>query len=138
MGNCYIFNPAMGIVNVTVNNVALGPIAEADPDTGYVPQSMTVTTAKYDDEGQGIITITGQNVLSFYYPDDPNQQFGPYSVQVCFGGLSVSVDDDLILYAGRPPAQGSASIVVMNKRGFVLDTRCSSALAPSGAEKGGA
>lgn len=138
MGNCYIFNPASGVVIVTVNNTSLGPIAGADADSNYAPQSIVATTARHDDDGQGNITTTGTNVLSFYYPDDPNQQYGPYSVQVCLGGLNVSVDDDLILYAGRPPSTGPASIVFMNKRGFVLDTRCPPSAAPPGAEDGAA
>lgn len=124
MGNCYIFNPADGVLTVTVNNVNLGPIAPADPDSGYAPQSMVVTTARHDD-GDGYIAIADPNIVSFYYPDDPNQQFGPYAVNICFRGLPVSVDDDIIIYAGRPPAGGPAPAVTMNKRGFVLDTRCS-------------
>lgn len=133
LGNCYIFNPANGVLTVTVNNVNLGPIAPADPDSGYEPQSMTVTTTRHDD-GDGTIAIADPNVISLYYPEDPNQQYGPYAAQLCFRGLQISVDDDIVIYAGRPVAGGQPSVTTMNKRGFVLDTRCS----PSAPSLGGA
>ena len=124
MGNCYIFNPANDILEITLNNVGLGPVAPADPGSGYAPQSMVVTTARYDD-GNGYLAIADSNLISIYYPDDPNRNYGPYVVGICFHG-GVSVSDDLILYASRASAAGPATVVVMNARGFVLATQCSS------------
>ena len=136
MGNCYIFNPANGVLEVTLNNVYLGPVAPADPGSGYSPQSMVATTARHDD-GDGYLAITDPNVISFFYPDDPNRMYGPYAVGICFHG-GVSVDDDLILYAGRNTPTGPAMAVVMNVRGFILATQCSSGAALLHSGGGGA
>jgi hypothetical protein len=123
VGNCYIFNPANDVLEVTLNNVGLGPVAPADPQSDYAPQSMVVTTARHDD-GFGYLAIADPNVISISYPDDPNRMCGPYVVGICFHG-GVSVADDLILYAGRASATGPATVVVMNTRGFILATQCS-------------
>jgi hypothetical protein len=123
VGNCYIFNPANDMLEVMLNNVSLGPVAPADPGSGYAPQSMVVTTARHDD-GEGYLAISDPNLISISYPDDPNRNYGPYVVGICFHG-GVSVADDLILYAGRASATGPATVVVMNTRGFILATQCS-------------
>jgi hypothetical protein len=122
MGNCYIFNPANGVLEVTLNNVYLGPVAPATAGDGYAPQSIVTSTARHDD-GAGYLAIADPNTLSVYYRDDPKQQFGPYVVQLYLSGRNVSVDDDVIIYAGRPPAAGLPSVVTMTPRGFVIDTR---------------
>lgn len=126
MGNCYIFNPANGVLEVTLNNVYLGQVAPASPAGAYTPQSIVTPTARHDD-GEGYLAIADPNILSVSYPDDPNQQCGPYVVNLCFAGRSVSVDDDVIIYAGRPPGparSGPGVVVTMTTRGFVIDTRC--------------
>ena len=123
MGNCYIFNPANGVLEVTLNGVYLGPVAPASPGEAYSPQSIATLTARHDD-GQGFLAIADPNLLRVYYPDDPQRQYGPYTAQLCLAGRKVSVDDDVIIYAGRPPALGAPSVVTMTSRGFVIDTRC--------------
>jgi len=139
VGNCYIFNPANGVMMVTLNNVDLGPVPPADASSGYSPQSIVATTSRYD-EGQGNLSIRDPNTISISYLDDPQRMFGPYVAGICFQG-GVSVDDDLILYAGRlsPTASGPASVVVMNTGGSVLPTRCSPGAAlPKGGGGGAA
>jgi hypothetical protein len=124
VGNCYIFNPAATVVDVTLNNGALGPIAAASADQDYAPQSIVADTSRH--ESSGVLGIAEPNVLSAFYPDDPQKEYGPYSVDICLSGRGVSVDDDLIIFVGR------ANMVVMSQRGFVLDTTCSSKLQPTG------
>jgi hypothetical protein len=123
MGNCYIFNPANGVLEVTLNSVYLGPVAPASPGEAYSPQSIVTQTARHDD-GQGFLAISDPNTLQVYYPDDPKRQYGPYVARLCLAGRKVSVDDDVIIYAGRPPVAGASSVVTMTSRGFVIDTRC--------------
>jgi hypothetical protein len=123
MGNCYIFNPANGVLEVTLNSVYLGQVAPSGMNPGYIPQSIVTPTARHDD-GEGFLAIADQNILSVYYPDDPKQQYGPYVVQLCLAGRGISVDDDVIIYANRPPSAGIRPVVTMTKRGFVIDTRC--------------
>jgi hypothetical protein len=126
MGNCYVFNPANGLLQVTLNGVDQGTIYPADASVGYQPQSIVIPTARYSD-GQGVVAIFEPNNLSVFYPDDPKQQHGPYTVTFCFPRGVVAVADDIILYAGRPLSTGAPSIVVMTTRGFVLNTACTSA-----------
>ena len=123
MGNCYIFNAANGVLQVTLNGVYLGPVAPASPGEAYSPQSIATPTARHDD-GQGFLAIADPNLLQVYYPDDPQQQCGPYVARLCLAGCQVSVDDDVIIYAGRPPVIGAPSVVTMTTRGFAIDTRC--------------
>ncbi|SDR59709.1 hypothetical protein SAMN05444161_7154 [Rhizobiales bacterium GAS191] len=136
MGNCYIFNPANGLLKVTLNSVYLGTIYPADSSVGYQPQSIVTLTARHDD-GTGYLAIADPNILSVFYPDDPKQQFGPYTVNLCLAGRGVSVDDDIIIYAGRPLSKGAPSVATMTARGFVLNTTCTSAtmLSKTAAEK---
>ena len=70
MGNCYIFNPANGLLQVTLNGVYLGKVYPADPSVGYQPQSIVTLTARHDD-GFGYLAISDPNTLSVYYPDRP-------------------------------------------------------------------
>ena len=126
MGNCYIFNPANGLARVTVNGIYLDTAYPANEGSGYQPQFIATPLARHDD-GQGCIALADPNTLSVFYQDDPEQQFGPYAVKLCLSGRGVSMDDDLIIYVGRPVQGSQASLVTMNTRGFVLDTRCSPA-----------
>jgi len=123
MGNCYIFNPANGVLEVTLNGVYLGPVAPAAPGDAYSPQSIVTPTTRHDD-GQGTLAISDPNHLLIYYPDDPQRQYGPYTTDLCLAGRHVSVDDDVIIYAGRPPVTGAPAVVTLTSRGFLIDTRC--------------
>jgi hypothetical protein len=98
-------------------------VAPASPGEAYSPQSIVTQTARHDD-GQGFLAISDPNTLQVYYPDDPKRQYGPYVAWLCLAGRKVSVDDDVIIYAGRPPVAGAPSVVTMTSRGFVIDTRC--------------
>jgi hypothetical protein len=123
MGNCYIFNPANGVLDVTLNNVYLGQVAPASPSVAYAPQSIVTFTARHDD-GEGFLSIADPNTLSIYYADDPKQQYGPYVVQLCLAGRGISVDDDVIIYANRPSSAALKPVVTMTTRGFVINTKC--------------
>jgi len=126
LGNCYIFNPANGLARVTVNGIYLDTVYPASAGSGYQPQFIATPLARHDD-GQGCIAVADPNTLSVFYQDDPNQQFGPYAATLCLSGRGVSVDNDLIIYVGRAAQGNQANVVTMTTRGFVLDTRCTSA-----------
>ena len=135
MGSCYIFNPADAVLQVTLNGIFLSQVAPATPDDQYAPQSIVTPTARHAD-GRGFLAISEPNRLSIFYPDDPNHQRGPYTAELCFMGRHISVDDDIIIYAGRSPIVGEASVTAMTKRGFVIDTRCATAAKTEPINKG--
>ena len=121
MANCYFFNPAADILQVTLNNVQWGAVYPATAGNGYQPQSMTIPIGRHDD-GQGSLAIEDPNSLLLSYPDDPQGRHGPYLLQLCLSARGMSVDDDLIILACRTD-QGAAA-VTLTARGFVVDTSC--------------
>lgn len=123
MGNCYIFNTAGGTLQVTLNGVDLGPLRAAGSAQNYAPHSL-ITPIAYHNDSPGVLAIGCTNRLSLYYQDDPQEQFGPYAVDLCFAKFHVSVDDDVVIYAGRALVGNLANVLTMTKRGFILHTKC--------------
>ncbi|ELX09336.1 hypothetical protein Jab_2c14020 [Janthinobacterium sp. HH01] len=119
MANCYLFNPASELLSVSLNGTDWPPIYAADPSLGYQPQSLTIPIVRFDN-GDGGLSIADSNYLMLGYPEDSKQNYGPYVFRIAFAGLDVSVDADLIIYAGRSAGASGMGVTVMNTQGFVL------------------
>lgn len=126
MANCYIFNPANGLLRVTLNGVDVGAIPPANASVNYQPQSIVRPTVYEDRPAKGRLSIARRNTLSIFYPDDPKKEYGPYTVTICTPNR-VSVDDDIVIFAARALTDDAGSVVTMTSRGFTLDTTCSPA-----------
>src|SRR5947209_6470975 len=114
MGNCYIFNPSGMLLHITLNGVALGPIAATDAANGYRPLSKVTRVVAKDDGTSGSFGLHQINVLALDYPADPDEGATPYQFEITVSGSQVSVDDDVIIHAMRH------HVSVLSKRGFVL------------------
>lgn len=68
----------------------------------------------------GPLAIADPNTPTLRYPEDPQQLHGPYTCTPKFDRCQDTINDDLIIYAGRPSVAGDIAVVVMNKQGCVL------------------
>jgi hypothetical protein len=106
---------------VALNGRTLPAIAGTKAARAYVPFSGVRCIAKDDGNGnsEGCLLTAEPNILSLTYPDDGPQDSGPFPFTFSVP-QPASVLDDLILYGCRD------TLMLMNKRGFILLTARSS------------
>jgi hypothetical protein len=126
MGNCYIFNTANTVLEVTLNEVSLGKVPPTSSSDGYIPQSIVTGISRYRDSMdslRGSVAISEPNLLSLAYPMDPDKMVGSFDMHLSFDGMSVSVDDNVLIFVFRV-FPSAARVLTMNCRGSIFDNVC--------------